>query len=266
MQASEDELATGRSDRATADQQETLDDLEQARLETASERRDAEERLAREVLKRMEGQLAVMIARQSALIAETKRLEKEPRSFGRWNRKQLKALRDHALGQRELRDEVLELAKAIESARVFSVALRVAAGWMTQADLRLSAREVDAETTTLQESAKSRLEELAEAMKLPDAPLEKTPDGTGGNTAGPKQPERLDASFLSQLKLLRSLQRDVRSATEQASSADKTENQAAVLEELANQQGELANLLNELLEQMVRQSNPHRPLPGDKLP
>lgn len=263
MQSSEDELASGAADRATADQQESLDDLEQARRETANERRDAEERLAREVLDRMDEHLATMIVRQTALIDETKRIDAEPRSGGRWNRKQLKVLRDHAQAQKDLRDEVKQLSAAIATARVFSVALRVAAAWMTQANERISDRHVDAETVKLQETAKARLQDLVTALKAPDAPKE-TPDGTSGSTAGQQNSGGLDAAFLAQLKLLRSLQQDVKTATESAAKqTGNADDRAARLEELADQQGELANLLNELLETVARQMNAHRGLTGD---
>ena len=255
MQTSEIELAGGAADRATADQQESLDDLEQAQRETAIERRAAEERLAREMLGRMDSQLATMIARQESLIAETKRLMGERTAGGRWNRRQLKMLRDHAKAQSELQKDTQQLSESIKTARVFSLALRVVARWMARAEKRISGRNLDQETISAQETAKARLTELMVAMS--DSKQKPPPaQGVSGDTPGqPQSQGAIGASILTQLRLLRTLQEDVNLSTERLQLSDEdAATKAAQQESLAAQQGELAELLQELLLSISRQA------------
>ena len=258
MQSSETELAGGAPDRATADQQESLDDLEQAQRETALERRDAEERLAREMIDRMDGQLASMVTRQESLIVETKRLIAEQTADGRWNRKQLKMLRDHAKAQDALQVDTRQLSDAIKTARVFSLALKTAARWMSQAEQRIADRKVDEDTIAAQEAAKARLKELVAALGESRQPPSQ-PRVTGAEAAGqPRQQGGIGASLVTQLKLLRSLQEDVKQSTARLDAANDGDAQEKLTKQasLAEQQGELAALLQDLLFSITRPASP----------
>ncbi|QDT48852.1 hypothetical protein Pan258_28980 [Symmachiella dynata] len=240
---------------AAAEQaQEALDDMEQAQRELAQQRREAEEQLAQEQLEKIADELRAMIPRQQGVIDETARLQGRYAEQGKWSRGTLRSLIGLTEVQRGLQSETEKLRETLTAAEVFALALKGAARDMDRAALRLSERQADQTTQRHAMRAKQRFIDLVEALK----PEKKAPQnkqnpqqqgpGPGGAQGGPPTD---GIPQLAQLKVLKSMQSDLRERTIELAAlieaADEiTPANQQALQDLALEQTELADLTRNL--------------------
>lgn len=255
MQQAQADMEAGDEAQAAEQEQEALDDLEQAQRELARERRRAEEQLAREQLEKIASELAGMIDREQAVIAETKRLDDLRKSAGKLNRSQLKSLSELTEVQRGLREDTDRLVEKLIAAEVFAHTLRGAARNMQRAVDLLEQRDTGDSTQFSEESARRRFVDLTEALRQDrdekgagGKPPGEAGGGEGGNDQGPPT-DGIPA--IAQLKMLLSLQRELLERTARlnelkAAGKPLTPDQQQELELLALEQGELADLTRNL--------------------
>ncbi|MEX1094794.1 MAG: hypothetical protein WED34_02030 [Planctomycetales bacterium] len=255
MQQGEQALAGDSPAAARADLDEALDDLDQARRETAAARRAAEERLAREMMERIADDLAGMIARQQHVIDETVRLEKVRGDRGNWSRAQLKSLRDLADVQDSLRAETVRLAETVRAAEVFALVLEGAAGRMQAAAARLRERRTDAATVAHEEAARQRFRDLVATLR-PEPP--KSGDPASPPPTPPQEgPDADGIPQLAELKLLKLLQQDLLERTAdldalRAARGELAPQEQSEFDAIAAAQGRLADLARNLTARMAR--------------
>ena len=255
MQQAGDELEEdGDQPAAGAQQQEAVDDLEQAQRELARRRREEEETLVRERLARVADELSGMIPRQQGAIDETRRLDELHESAGKWSRAQLGSLRDLSKAQQALADEAGRIADKLAAAEVFALALKGVVGQMQMSAERLAQRETGKPTQEAQETTRRRLVDLVEALK----PEQPGPNGgqaaAGGQEGGGGQDDKQPTDGIpgvAQIKLLVALQRELLTRTTRLDGLrDKAgqlpEAARAELEKIADEQGQLADLLRNL--------------------
>ncbi len=245
---------------AIEEMQEALEDLEQAERELAEEQQAAEEQLAQELLEKIADEINAFVERQQAVIDETNRLEAERRDSGRLTRGQLVSLRNLAGLQSALADETADLAKKIEAAAVFALAIRGAEQNMRRAAERLQDRQTDRRTIESEEAARDRFVDLVAALeKNKDKPEEPETDEA---QADPQQdqpqpggPQTDGIPQLAQLKMLKTLQEDILQRTAQLdrkrSGGELDEEQKTELAELTEQQSLLADITRNLTKQVM---------------
>ena len=255
---------------------EVEDHLEQAQRELARERRQAEQRLARELLERISDELQAMIPRQQNVIDETTRLEAERARRGNWTRAQLKSLRDLVDVQRGLMQETDRLVDTLSAAEVFAMALQGASRSMQRAADRLEQRRTDQTTIAAEEAAKQRFVDLVGVLQEEADQPSASPQPAGEGGPDPQQPERAGPQGdaipqLAQLRLLRLMQleliaRTAELETMRQNGAFEIDDQAN-LDALAEEQGKLADLARNLMQEVGRplEIEPEDPEQGDLL-
>lgn len=247
-------------DRTHELQQETLDELEEALDDVASERRRAEERLAREMLETFAGELKSMIERQRGLLAESERLRTAvAERGGRPSRTMARTLVNLGDVQSGLANETDDLAEQLAAAEVFVVALRGAAERMRAAAKRLADKQADDPVVDAQRAALARLEALVAALSEENAggdPAAQPPDGGGGAEQPTAGGDDELVSILAQLRLLKSLQEGLLARTERL---DEMRGQGglpdadldAELESISSEQERIAALARELVRRLT---------------
>lgn len=226
-------------------------DLEEAQQQLAERRQQAEQDLAREQLARLEDSLKSLHQRQEKLIAETDRMQQLRVDNGRLSRAQLGTVGSLARQQNALRGETAGLAEKLAATRVIHLALDGAAGNMARAAELLEDRQTGPPARRQQELAKRRLAHLLTAFENKKQQPGK-PGGGGGGGSGGGSGARPDGNFvLTQLKLLRLLQEDLNQRYNELVDADNPPDAEQVgrqLDEMAREQGKLAELTLELSE------------------
>jgi len=268
MQEADEALSGGDVESATASQQEALGDLEQVRREVARKRIEEEMRLAQELLERLADELTGVVKRQQSIIDESLRLDEARKQRGNWSRAQLISLRRLAENQLDLKSDIDRTAHTLRSVEVFAIALRGASKHMQTAADRVTRKQLDAETLTAQRAAKQRVVDLIDALK-PEPPTDggdrtsQTPANAGDN-AQTSPAERFP--LLAQLKMLKKIQRDINQRTsildrQRGQPGALSEGELAELEALAREQGELADLIDNLTGSTadIPQSDQQRP-------
>ena len=270
MEQAEQLLQENQPNQAEEEQQEVLEDLEQAERELAEEEQKAQERLARELLERIADELKSMIAREQTVIDETNRLEALRRERGNWSRAQLKSLRDLAEVQRGLKTETDRLVEVVKAAEVFALALQGASREMERAAKRLEDRLTDGETIARETAARHRFEDLISALETEkdQAPAEDPAENGGEGQPTTAGPQTDGIPHLAQLKMLKTLQEDLIRRTEELDklsreTGDLTQDQRQEFDQLAGEQGLLADLTRNLTAQFVEafQAEPEQPGP-----
>jgi len=230
--------------------QETLDDLEQAQRELAKRRKEAEESLAFEEIAKLNSEIKALIERQDAVILETKRLEQERLSRGRWSRGQLKSLKQLLETEQDLKNETRSLTLKLEAAPVFVLAFEKIIEQLEIAVIRLEERLTDQETLTAQQTAKSKLQKLLEI--LDEKPKRDDSQNDTPSDQDQNFPQTDQISLVTQLKLLKLLQENILDRTRSFNSSINqqkklTSEQIQQRNELSKEQADLAELSMELL-------------------
>jgi hypothetical protein len=246
-------------------QRETLDDLEQAQRDAADARREAGERLAREMLESVAGELGSMIERERAIVAETERLQREIAERGSPSRGHNATLRNLAEVQRTLQRQADDLAKRLEAAAVFVLALRGASAEMGKAAERLADRRADDTTLASERSAVRRIEALVAALKPDESAADAAGPNDGGGAGGVDEPEPArendggEASLVSaiaQLRLLKALQEELLGRTQRLDAARADDGLPAAevdaeLEAIATEQEQIADLARSIVDTLT---------------
>jgi len=247
---------------------EAKKNLEQARQQLAQRRQQAEAELAGERLARLEDTLKQLRTRQQNVLDETLRYDGLPRL----SRAQAAGLRDLARQQELLQSETVRMADQLIRSGAFHLALSGAARDMGRAAELLGQRQTGPPTQEAEQHALGRLDLLLEALK-PEPP-EPEQENNGGNGAGGAggaggakgQGGAAEAAqALAELKLLRLLQEEINLRTRQlheavAAAENVTPEQQRRYAELSREQGQLADLVLQLLQ--VQPQAPEEDLEG----
>ncbi|MCE9545812.1 MAG: hypothetical protein K8T25_09890 [Planctomycetia bacterium] len=267
---------SGNTQKSDDDAAEAEKDLEEAQQQLAQERRQAELDLADEELVRLKDQLKALRDHQQTLLTETKRLEQLRVRQEQLTRGQQASVSDLSRQQAGLAGDTNQMARKLSVAEGFALALDRTTADMNRAADRLARLDTGREPQRAQQRAFDRMNVIQKALELdkPDKDKDMEEEGNGGQGAGQQPPPQQQSGdgihTLSELKLLRLMQEDVRSRTDAVnehktaggplSDADLRE-----LGELAEEQGRLADLIFKLKSAPVPapEENPDK-LPGGK--
>jgi len=239
---------------ARLEQKETLDRLEQARRELARTRQKLEVTLAAEALQRMADDILGLIHRQDNVIAETTRLKTEFERKRQWTRGRRITLDTTRDEQDRLRARLAELAKASEASPIFALTLKRTTTEMQSAVKALAGSKADAkqlDTALAHETeAKRQLVQLVNSLRPDNRQAAQPTDGAGGGQNAARQVA--GPSHVAQLKLLKSLQDELKDRTAEFDSRRKpneqlTAKQKQELEDLASRQDKLADLVRDFM-------------------
>ncbi len=258
-------------------QEEALDRLDEAAREVEQSRKRAEEELQREQLARIADAVKQLRERETALIAEAERIEKQVLQNNGWPRGLLASLGDLARNQKGLASETRQVADdKLSAATVAARILNKSAEAMDRAGQLLEERrqpenrsqnaDGDAEIGRAQREALRRIDQLLEAIK-PENAGRGPGGGSGGTQPGGGEGEGGGGGggagdgipFTAQLKLLRSLQGDVNQRTEEFHKAHPdptkyTDPEKASLQSLRKEQQEIGEMFDELTQPALPQS------------
>lgn len=250
MGQAEERLGGGDPTTAADQQREALDDLEQAQRELAAARQQAQERLARELLERMGDELKSMIALEQSVIDETRRLDAEHATRGSWSKAQLKSLLDLRETQRQLKQDTDRLVDSLQAVEVFALALRGASREMQKAVDRLADRQTGEKTVQAEQAAKRRFVELVAALEPEETAGQAPPMGGAGADQNVGADDAVPQ--LAQLKMIKTLQESLLRKTalldqRRLEGGGLTREELEELEEIADEQGRLADLARNLM-------------------
>lgn len=264
--------SAGGGDGAAAEQQtkSALEDLQQAKQQLQQDIQKAQEDLVREQLARLETELNGLLKRQQNLLAETQRLDAAKKmNDGSLSRSQQTSLRDLAEEQRLLAEAVQQSSEAFSSGESFQLALAGVRQQMQRAHRSLARSQTDAATQTPQEQAIVRLQQLLAAAKSQAEP----PGDEGNQQQGPAQPQdgQPEVRSIGELRLLETLQLEINRRTAEletarAKAGEFTAEQEAELVELAAEQGQLAEIILNLIQKKDADENAPPAQPADAEP
>ncbi|MCL4207514.1 MAG: hypothetical protein KJ000_33945 [Pirellulaceae bacterium] len=231
--------------------------LEQAQQRLQAQRQKLEKDLFQETMARLEQQITALVRRQQGLLDTAIDLElARGDSESPFSKAQLTSLRDLAQAQRVLSAETTRLAEQVVQSRVFALGLRGAATEMDYAARAIDRQQTGATTERHQRNAMARLGNLIEALKK-DAPSQDPPPEAPPSGQTPPEQAGEDAiQKLAELKLLRTMQIEVNRQTAELGDVVQkggSEAEAALrrMDELAAEQGRLADLMLELSQESV---------------
>ena len=240
-----------------AQQSEKL--LEDAGQQLQQEVQKKEQDLLNEQLVRLEQTITGFIKRQTNVNQRTLEFhELRASQDGTFKRSQLVSLGNLAAEQRLMADDAILLSDKLEQAETFTFALRGARQEMSRSASGLERRETGEDTQQAQVNALVRLNQLKEALK-PDykddsqQPQEQQQGGQGG---GNQQPPADGIQRLAELKLVKLLQEEVNRRTlelegKRQASGMLTDAQADEMIDLSEQQGQLAEMILNLVQQVT---------------
>jgi hypothetical protein len=227
-------------------------DLAEAQQDLAQARRQAEVDLAQEQLARMEDAVASMRDRQQAIVGETVHYQQRQAERGHLTRAETVSVREMAAQQAGLGHEAEELAKSLAGAEVFQFVLDTARREMNRAAERLDRRDMGDDTVRAETTALARIEQLIEALSSKsDAQSDDAQEEAGGGEGGGGGPQGSVRS-VAELRLLKSIQQQINSRTLALDEARRgllgfTEDQQAELAALSQEQGQLADLVMNMM-------------------
>lgn len=241
-------LAEHKDDQALRDQREVLDDLFQLDRELDVAQQAAEQERLRALLAGLAGELRGWVGTQQQLRDVTRRLETLRTEQGRFDRAALRQLAEASQTQQQTADEVGQRAAHLQDLELLHTVLSAAAEDMAAAAKRLAAREVDADTSGLQQAAADRLGALLASLDAAASPP--SPDGSQP-PSGADSSAAAQSTELFELKLMRGLQAQLLERTRQLSSTAAAqpldESQREELQRLIESQQQLAARAAELL-------------------
>ncbi|QDU31896.1 hypothetical protein ETAA8_70580 [Anatilimnocola aggregata] len=245
--------AGGNGGEAEQQARSALEDLQKAKQELQQDIQQAQEDLVREQLARLEAELAGLLKRQQNLVTETERLDGfKQANNGALGRAQQASLRSLAQEQRQLADAVQQSSEAFSSGETFQLALDGVRQQMQRAHRGLVRSQTDDSVIAPQQQAVARLKQLITAARSQDsAPENEEPAEQGPQQQTGGQPE---VRSIGELQLLAQLQTEINRRTTEletarVASGDFTAEQQTELQELAAEQGKLAEIILKLVEQ-----------------
>ncbi len=247
-------------------------DLAEAAQQLAERRRQAEQDLATQQLARWEDQLRGMEARQTELVAETGRL-KELETGGSLTPGQWGSVAQLSRQQASLADESEALGQQLTQAEVFALVLEGAGRDMRRAADQLAHQRLGGETLAAAESAQRRLRQLLQALASDDAEPEEEEANPGGDQSGGGEQQGADAGLaVAQVRMIKLWQvelneRTARLAEQLAGQPRPSPAAAAEYAALSAEQGQLADLIRNLIPPAAEQdaADPEAPPPLEAL-
>lgn len=253
--------ANGQSDSPVDQLRAAERDLEQAQAELAEARQKAEADLAHEQLAGMQSILRGLADRQQHVVDEVLRLDEQRTVRGEWTFGQLESLVSLAEEQQLLHEETMASGEKMAGLGVIRAALQSAATDMLHTATGLKRRDTRRSTQRHAQSALRRLEIVLAALNDADQNTDDAGGGqdgggdqSGGDQDGPSA-EQGPTIDLAELRLLKLMQLDLRRRTAQAEEdlraggEDQKERQQRY-KGLAEEQGQLATLAQDLLEKV----------------
>jgi len=231
--------------------------LEQAQQQLQAQRQQAEKDLFQEMMARLQQQISSLLQRQQGLLETTTELETVRAASGEpFSRAQLSTIRDLATAQRGLTGDTTRLADQVEESRVFAEGFRGVAKEMDHASRGLEGQQTGDSTQRYQRNALTRLEQLVEALKQDPDTGEQSPQQPPPGQPPQDQAAEDAIQRLAELKLLKWMQIEVNRQTselEQVIRSQDPDAQNALLrlDELAAEQGRLADLMLDLSRESV---------------
>lgn len=254
MQQAGEQGEQGNADGANQEAARAERDLEEAQQQLAERRRQAEADLAMEQLARIQDELKALRLAQQGLVEETARLTAIEQTQGRLTRGQAASVRDLSLEQSAVQSDTELLSEKLSAAAAFRLALSGAAQHMARAAEYLDRRELGPDVERAEASALRRLEQLITALASDDNEEGAEQGGAPGEEgeAGNQIPGDGIAD-IAQLKLIKLLQQEINTRTleleEQYGRNQRlAPEQQAEYEQLSVEQGELADLIRNMLE------------------
>ncbi len=236
---------------AARDAQQALEQVQQ-RIEAA--RQALTEALQDQQAQRLQQIVQDLLTRQQQLLGDTQRAELlRPSGAAQPPAQWEDATRALAGQQSALAKEVSELAASLTHVLMFHFTLDTTAQFMDRAARQLEQLQTGADATQWQQRAVDQLQQLAAAMS-PDPPAQKAqnPDqeATPPDAQNDGQSRTKVAHLLAQLKLVRTLQRQLNDQTQALQAAAKPWNDQVVGQhaEVVRQQQRLAAMVEQLLE------------------
>jgi hypothetical protein len=226
--------------------------LADAQQKLAEAKKQAQQDLVNEQMARLEQLVHGLIQRQKSVTAEIVRLaELLKTQAGKWTDAQRASVQTLATQQRDLAADTGQMATNMADAEVFAVALRGAVREMVRVAQRLETDDVGDETHTASLNAELRLEQLLTALK-PDQPNDDPPKQNDNQDSQDMQPAVVHS--VAELKLLRLMQGELNRRTAELESKRSpqgklTSAQQQELEQLAAEQGHLADIVLKLVRQ-----------------
>ena len=263
MERAVEELTQRHRDPAHESQQQAADDLRQARRELARERDSIEQALLFEKFEKVVDELDLLAARQQTVIDEIARLEQIRLKDGRWNRSQLKSLRDISQVELQLAEETDRVAEQLSIAEVFALTVGEAARLGRQVAELLERRQTDRTAQSRGREMKTHLLAAVAALKYQQDPEQQSQKPA--NTPGQQQPQGQRPGDvippLAQISLMRSMQLQLIRRTEELERQGGQSNVgqdrlAGERREIAVLQQRLAAAVSKLLEGGQPQSMP----------
>jgi hypothetical protein len=225
----------------------------------------ADARLTAEQVARLDDEVKHLRRQQENALDEARRLYGLEQSQGQLTRSQAISLRDLAKLQRSLQTDTAQLAERLRGAAAFELALVAAATEMNQAADSLDRRQIGPPTQDAQRRATNQLNLLVEALK-PEQPVAQDQGSNAGNNTTKRNPPGAGLPPLAELKFLKLMQQDINARLDRLQQAvapgKPTPEQSRQYTGLSEQQGRLADILS----QSVEQTNPNTEPPEKPSP
>ena len=249
---------------------EAYPELAEAQRQLAAERRRRQVALAERQMARLQVRLGTMTARAQVVVEEIARLDGLRDSQGQLQQAHWKSVGQLAKRQAILRADVVDEAQILTLLPVYAHLLYSAAGGMHKVSGYLESRQLDRVTHQVALEVVAQLRTLAESLKQQQEQLAKDKKQAGSVARGKPPSDNACQSqvlqlVIGQLRLLRSLQVELRERTQQLE--NKRATQPAQREALADETRRLAadqRKLIQLAEQLAPE--PADPPPQDLLP
>lgn len=250
--------------RASSNQiQKAEEQLQQAAEQLAARRRQAEDDLATEFVRRFQTDLTQMVQRQNRVVRRTKETDATRKPGTDLSPDQIKVTSDLAGEEQELAQIATEHSQLLTGLGAVRVSLEEASHRLDAAGKQLADRQTGPPAQEAEQLALSRLEGMLQAFAqtaneaAPKPTADHPPQGAANNQ--PPQQQRRPTFELLEVKMLRMLQADLNERTRQheqrmAAAAGNAAETAALEKEardLSAEQGQLA----ELVEKMVKRDN-----------
>lgn len=264
----------GDADDAQRQSQQAKDLLDEAKQELEQQIKQAQQDLQREELARMEQLIQGLVVRQKGVLKEIGRLERlRDNKSGQLTLPQQSSLNQTAEEQRSLADETAQVGQTLGSAKAFVLTLDAAQREMLLAADALEKGDTRTASVKPATAALARLEQLLAALE-PDegsSTEPQDPPEAGGDQNQGNQPTLQN---LAELKLLKLIQETINQRTAELEEARRkagqlTEEQAGEVDALAQEQGQLADRVLEMIRAAAQRPEDdlgNLPIPGDKRP
>ncbi|REK31464.1 MAG: hypothetical protein DWQ42_00625 [Planctomycetota bacterium] len=245
----------GQGDQAGESAAQAERDLAEAQQALEKERRQAEIDLAQQILARIEDDFNQIHELQTKHAKEARDMEAVRLAKGTLTRGQKSSVAALSREQDTLAKTTRELTKDLAGAETFAKALERIAAAMERAAARLAKIDTGKRTQAEQQAALRRLELLRDALKKGEDEGEEPPEGGSqqGGEGGGQQGGQGGIRSIAEIRLLRLMQGELnersRELQEEIGDGRPNREQARRMLELAEEQGELAELTFRLMEE-----------------